>query len=98
MQVRTASNRSGWLSNALIRTSDSMVWAWSPMWHKRSCCRTCSYAASYLSERKGYGIRLGLGLGMLTVVIGVVIMLFLPAREGSDWRVLGPVGRGKQGV
>ena len=54
--------------------------------------------ASYLSERKGYGIKLGLGLGMLTLVIGVVIMLFLPAREGSDWRVLGPVGRGKQGV
>ena len=53
---------------------------------------------SYLSERKGYGIKLGLGLGMLTLVIGVVIMLFLPAREGSDWRVLGPVGRGKQGV
>ena len=26
----------------------------------------CSYAASYLSERKGYGIKLGLGLGMLT--------------------------------
>jgi hypothetical protein len=58
----------------------------------------CSYAASYLSERKGYGIKLGLGLGMLTLLIGVVIMLFLPAREGSDWRVLGPVGRGKQGV
>ena len=58
----------------------------------------CAYAASYVSERKGYGIRLGLGLGMLTVIIGVVIMLVLPSREGSDWRVLGPVGRGKQGA
>ena len=58
----------------------------------------CSYAASYLSERKGYGEKAGLVTGMLTLVIGVVIVLFLPAREGSDWRVLGPVGRGKQGV
>jgi hypothetical protein len=58
----------------------------------------CAYVASYLSERKGYGLRLGLGLGMLTLVIGVVIMAVLPAREGSDWKVLGPVGRGKQGA
>jgi hypothetical protein len=35
---------------------------------------------------------------MLTLVIGVVIMALLPAREGSDWKVLGPVGRGKQGA
>ena len=58
----------------------------------------CAYLASYVSERKGYGIKLGLGLGMLTLVIGVVIMVLLPAREGSDWQVLGPVGRGKQGA
>jgi hypothetical protein len=58
----------------------------------------CAYLASYVSERKGYGLRLGLGAGMLTLVIGVVIMVLLPAREGSDWQVLGPVGRGKQGA
>jgi hypothetical protein len=58
----------------------------------------CAFLASYLSERKGYGTRLGLGVGMLTLVIGVVIMALLPAREGSDWKVLGPVGRGKQGA
>jgi hypothetical protein len=58
----------------------------------------CAYAASYVSERKGYGMRLGLGLGMLTVIVGVVIMLVAPARDGSDWKVLGPVGRGKQGA
>jgi hypothetical protein len=57
----------------------------------------CAYLASYISERKGYGLRLGLGLGMLTLVIGVVVMAIVPAREGSDWRVLGPIGRGKQG-
>jgi hypothetical protein len=58
----------------------------------------CAFLASYLSERKGYGTRLGLGLGLLTLLIGVVIMAVLPAREGSDWKVLGPVGRGKQGA
>jgi hypothetical protein len=58
----------------------------------------CAFLASYLSERKGYGTRLGLGLGMLTLVIGVVIMAVLPARDGSDWKVLGPIGRGKQGA
>ena len=55
----------------------------------------CAYAASYLTERKGYGLKLGLGLGMLTVVIGVVVAAVLPARDGSDWKVLGPFGRGK---
>jgi hypothetical protein len=58
----------------------------------------CAYLASYVTERKGYGMRLGLGLGMLTLVIGIVVALVLPARAGSDWQVLGPVGRGKQGA
>jgi hypothetical protein len=56
----------------------------------------CAYVASYITERKGYGLKLGLGLGMVTLVIGVVVALVIPAREGSDWRVLGPVGRGKK--
>ena len=58
----------------------------------------CAYLASYITERKGYGLRLGLGLGMLTLVIGIVVALVLPVRPGSDWQVLGPVGRGKQGA
>ena len=58
----------------------------------------CAYVASYLTERKGYGLKLGLGLGMLTVVIGVVIAAVLPPREGSDWKVLGAFGRGKAGA
>ena len=58
----------------------------------------CAFVASYITERKGYGLKLGLGLGMLTLVIGIAIALALPAREGSDWRVLGPVGRGRQGA
>jgi hypothetical protein len=56
----------------------------------------CAWVASYLTQRKGYGLRLGLGLGMLTLVVGVVIALVLPAREASDWQVLGPVGRRKK--
>ena len=35
---------------------------------------------------------------MLAVIIGVVVAAVLPARDGSDWKVLGPFGRGKQGV
>jgi hypothetical protein len=58
----------------------------------------CAYIASYFTERKGYGLKLGLGLGMLTVVVGVVIAAVLPAREGSDWKALGAFGRGKQGA
>jgi hypothetical protein len=58
----------------------------------------CAYVASYLTERKGYGLKLGLGLGMLTVIIGVVIAAVLPARDGSDWKVLGPFGRGRAGA
>jgi hypothetical protein len=56
----------------------------------------CAWVASYFTERKGYGLKLGLGLGMLTLVIGVVIAAFLPARDGSDWKVRGPVGRGNR--
>jgi hypothetical protein len=52
-------------------------------------------AASYISERKGYGEKLGLAFGMLLSVIGPVIWLFWPARPDSKWKTLGPIGRGK---
>ena len=48
---------------------------------------------SYLSARKGFGERPGLATGLLTSVIGLVVWLFWPAREGSDWKVRGPIGR-----
>ncbi|MDP8943280.1 MAG: hypothetical protein M3N16_04075 [Actinomycetota bacterium] len=51
-------------------------------------------AASWLSDRKGYGERPGLASGLLLNVIGVVIWLFWPAREDSRWKVHGPFGRG----
>jgi hypothetical protein len=54
--------------------------------------------ASYLSERKGYGSKLGLAAGLLLSVIGAVIMLLLPARRDSRWKLQGPFGRGGKTV
>jgi hypothetical protein len=50
--------------------------------------------ASYLSGRKGYGERAGLASGLLLNVIGIVIWLFVPARQDSMWKKVGPWGRG----
>jgi len=46
-------------------------------------------AAAWLSERKGYGERVGLTLGLLLTVVGLLIMVFLPARPGSKWSAQG---------
>jgi hypothetical protein len=46
-------------------------------------------AASLVSERKGYGERVGLTLGLLLSVVGLLIVLLLPGRPGSKWRVEG---------
>jgi fucose permease len=50
--------------------------------------------ANYLSERKGYGAKLGLALGLLLSIVGVVIMLIVPARRDSRWKLQGPFGSG----
>ena len=50
--------------------------------------------ANYLSERKGYGSKLGLALGLLLSVIGVVVMLLIPARQDSRWKLQGLFGSG----
>ena len=50
--------------------------------------------ANYLSERKGYGSRLGLALGLLLSVVGVIVMLLIPARQDSRWKLQGPFGSG----
>jgi hypothetical protein len=49
--------------------------------------------ASYLSGRKGYGERPGLASGMIIPVISVLVWLVMPAKEESDWKVIGPFGR-----
>jgi len=48
--------------------------------------------ASYLSNRKGYGEKLGLGTGMLLSLIGAVIWLIIPPKAQSDWKRFGPFG------
>ena len=45
---------------------------------------------SYLSQRKGYGEKPGLASGLLLSVVGAVAWLLVPAKAGSDWRVIGP--------
>ncbi len=45
--------------------------------------------AAWLSERKGYGERVGLTFGLVLTVVGLLIVLLLPARPGSKWRVEG---------
>jgi len=46
-------------------------------------------AGAWLSDRKGYGERVGLTLGLLLSVLGLLVALLLPARPGSRWRVDG---------
>ena len=55
-------------------------------------------AASWLSDRKGYGERPGLAAGLLLSVVGVIVWLVWPAREDSRWKVQGPLGRGEKTV
>ena len=52
--------------------------------------------ASYLSERKGYGEKLGLAFGLLLSAVGTLIWLLWPPRPDSKWKKLGPIGRGKE--
>jgi len=46
-------------------------------------------AAAWLSERKGYGERVGLTFGLILSVLGLLIVLLLPGRPGSKWRADG---------
>jgi hypothetical protein len=46
-------------------------------------------AAAWMSERKGYGERVGLTLGLLLSIVGLLVVLVLPARPGSRWQVNG---------
>ncbi len=49
--------------------------------------------AAFVSERKGYGERLGLAAGLLLSVIGLALILLLPGRPGSRWKLDGPLPR-----
>jgi hypothetical protein len=48
---------------------------------------------SWVSDRKGYGERVGLTFGLLLSAAGLLIVLLLPSRPGSRWRLDGPIPR-----
>ena len=54
--------------------------------------------ASYVSERKGYGSKVGLAFGLLLSAVGALIWLLVPARADSRWKLQGAFGRGGKTV
>jgi predicted branched-subunit amino acid permease len=44
---------------------------------------------SWVSERKGYGEQVGLAFGLILTALGLLIVLLLPARPGSKWKIQG---------
>lgn len=50
-------------------------------------------ASAWLTDRKGYGERLGLTLGLILSAAGLLLALALPSRPGSKWKVDGPIPR-----
>jgi hypothetical protein len=53
-------------------------------------------AASYLSERKGYGEKPGLATGLILSLVGTIVWLIVPPRKESKWKTIGPFGRGEK--
>ena len=51
---------------------------------------------AWISERKGYGERVGLAFGLLLTVVGLLLVLLLPGRPGSLWKTEGPLPRRKR--
>ncbi len=47
--------------------------------------------AAWLAARKGYTERVGLMFGLVLSAVGFLIVLLLPARPGSVWKVEGPL-------
>jgi hypothetical protein len=54
--------------------------------------------AQYVSERKGYGSKVGLAFGLLLSAVGAVIWVLWPARADSRWKLQGPFGSGGKTV
>ena len=45
--------------------------------------------SSWVSDRKGYGERVGLAFGLILSAVGLLIVLLLPGRPGSKWKTEG---------
>ena len=52
--------------------------------------------AAGMAQRKGYGERVGLALGLLLSAVGLLIVALLPARPGSKWRLDGWLPRSRR--
>jgi hypothetical protein len=50
-------------------------------------------AGGWVADRKGYGERLGLAAGLILTVVGLALVLLLPARPRSRWKLEGPLPR-----
>jgi hypothetical protein len=48
-------------------------------------------AASWLSDRKGYGEKPGLATGLLLTFVGVIVWLVWPAKSASRWKIQGTI-------
>jgi hypothetical protein len=46
---------------------------------------------SAIAVRKGYGERVGLAFGLLLSAVGLLLVLLLPSRPNSAWRIEGPI-------
>jgi hypothetical protein len=68
--------------------------AWNLFWMYLWLVSTI--AASYLSERKGYGDRPGLATGLILSIVGTIIWLIVPPKPESKWKQLGPFGAQKR--
>ena len=49
--------------------------------------------AAWMADRKGYGERVGLTFGLVLTFVGFIIVLLLPGRPGSTWKLEGPLPR-----
>ena len=68
--------------------------AWNLFWMYLWLVSTI--AASYLSDRKGYGDRPGLATGLILSIVGTIIWLIIPPKPESKWKQLGPFGAQKR--
>ncbi len=53
--------------------------------------------AAWLADRKGYGERFGLAAGLLLSFVGLLLVLLLPGRPGSAWKIDGRLPRRRRG-